>query len=560
MGVVDKIEGEKNIMCGFLTYFGSSLPNSAIAESADTIQYRGPDSSSYMFSDANISYVFHRLAIIGVSPSNNQPLVHPEDPAISMVCNGEIYNYKELISKFDLKPSTSSDCEVIILLYKKFGIADTIPLLDGVFAFTLFDDTKGVLYAARDPLGVRPMFIGTLNNEEYIFASEAKAIDNLANEINPFPPGMWWASDNSETFSRHYELPKKYDAAMSEDIALRDIRRSLVYAVEKRLMSEREVGCLLSGGLDSSLITALVAHMLKGYRLVDDEWQLFPDLASDTTLKTFCVGMVGSPDLAAAKKVANFISSDHNEVLLSESDFLDVIEDVIYRTESYDTTTIRASIGNYLVSKYIRENSGCKVIFNGDGSDEVTCGYVYNINAPTPDDLQAESVRLLEEIYMFDVLRSDRSISSNGLEARTPFLDKGFVDLYLSIPPEFKVFNDTDKVEKDLLRRAFESDNLLPDDILWRHKCAFSDGVSSPESSWHKTLQSHIDGIISDEDFEKRSADITHCKPLLKESLYYRDIFNSLFCNRESLTSHFWMPRWTNVIDPSARELSGYRE
>jgi asparagine synthase (glutamine-hydrolysing) len=245
---------------------------------------------------------------------------------------------------------------------------------------------------------------------------------------------------------------------------------------------------------------------------------------------------------------------------LSEQDFLDAIEDVIYRTESYDTTTIRASIGNYLVSKYIRKNSDCKVIFNGDGSDEVTCGYVYNINAPTPDDLHAESIRLLDEIHIFDVLRSDRSISSNGLEPRTPFLDKGFVDMYLSIPPAFKVFNKTDKVEKDLLRRAFEGDNLLPAEVLWRHKCAFSDGVSSPKSSWHKVLQAHIDNIISDDDFEERSAKIVHCKPLLKESLYYRDVFNALFEGRESLISHFWMPRWTDVIDPSARELAEYKE
>jgi asparagine synthase (glutamine-hydrolysing) len=233
---------------------------------------------------------------------------------------------------------------------------------------------------------------------------------------------------------------------------------------------------------------------------------------------------------------------------------------VIYRIESFDTTTVRASVGNYLVSKFVKDNTDCKVIFNGDGSDEVCCGYVYNINAPSLLSLQDESARLLNEIYLFDVLRSDRSISSNGLEARTPFLDKAFVDFYTAIPPKYKSFDKVNRIEKYLLRKAFEADNLLPPEVLWRHKCAFSDGVSSVKNSWHKAVKDFVDSIITDSEFTENSKDIRHCKPLLKESFYYRKVFDNLFPNHSNLIPHFWMPKWTDVIDPSARELGNYKE
>lgn len=233
---------------------------------------------------------------------------------------------------------------------------------------------------------------------------------------------------------------------------------------------------------------------------------------------------------------------------------------MIYNIESYDTTTVRASVGNYLVSKFISENSDCKVIFNGDGADEVCCGYVYLKNAPTPEALQKESEKLVEEIHYFDVLRSDRSISSNGLEARTPFLDIAFVKYCLSIPAELKTFDGVDRLEKYLLRKAFDGHGLLPDNVLWRRKCAFSDGVSSQKNSWHQIIKTFIDEKISDAEFNRESVAITHCKPMLKESYYYRKIFESHFEKNEKLIPHFWMPNWTTVIDPSARELQDYQE
>lgn len=309
------------------------------------------------------------------------------------------------------------------------------------------------------------------------------------------------------------------------------------------MMSDREIGSLLSGGLDSSLISSLVSKYNTGKRL-----------------KTFSIGMPGSVDLKYAREVASFIGSDHHQIEISESSFLQAIEKVIYNIESYDTTTVRASVGNYLVSKYIRENSNCKVVFNGDGSDEVCGGYLYMKNAPPPSAFQEECERLVKEIYRFDLLRSDRSISSNGLEARTPFLDKEFVSYYLSINPKEKTFNEKNRIEKHLLRIAFSKMDVLPESILWRRKCAFSDGVSSQQKSWHFVLKNYIDEKISDLEFKTEALKIDHCKPILKESYYYRKVFKSYFPNHEKLIPYYWMPKWVKTDDPSARELSEYIE
>ena len=308
-------------------------------------------------------------------------------------------------------------------------------------------------------------------------------------------------------------------------------------------MAERQIGCLLSGGLDSSLITSLVSHYNQ-----------------DNQLNTFSIGMPDSIDLKYAQTVANFLKTQHHQIEISEKEFLGAIETVIYNIESYDTTTVRASVGNYLISKYIRENTDCKVIFNGDGSDEVCCGYTYLKQAPSLKALQSESERLVKEIHYFDVLRSDRSISSNGLEARTPFLDKAFVKYYLSISAELKKFDGKKRLEKYLLRKAFDQKGFLPDEVLWRRKCAFSDGVSSQKRSWHKIIQNFVNQIISDEEFFQERKRLKHCMPQLKESYYYRKIFESFFGHHDKLVPHFWMPKWVDSIDPSARELEGYSE
>ncbi len=544
-------------MCGFVSYFGKNISNIDLKNNAEKISYRGPDSSSFVAFN-NAALAFHRLSIVDVSSKGDQPF---SANGAHLICNGEIYNHEKLKEEYEIKTESDSDCEVILHLYLKFGLEKTLNLLDGVYAFCIYDEAINTMFAARDPYGVRPAFFGTnKGGEDIFFSSEAKAISDLSDKVIQMPPGTWWYSDSPNVFTTHYKYEFTINENENEEYFLREIRRTLVQAVEKRLMSDREVGCLLSGGLDSSLIAALVCHMKKGYRLIDDEWVMVEALKDSAAVKTFSIGMDGSPDLEYAKKVAKHIDSDHNEVMLTKEEFLNSIEEVIYKIESYDTTTVRASVGNYLVSKYISLNSDCKVVFNGDGSDEVCCGYVYNINAPSDEELQAEAARLLKEIHMFDVLRSDRSISSNGLEPRTPFLDKAFVELYMSIPPAMKSFDKKNKIEKEMLRKAFEKDGLLPDDVLWRHKCAFSDGVSSIKDSWHTALKQHVESIITDDYFKERCEQIDHCKPLLKESLYYRDLFEEMYDNHTNIITHFWMPRWTNVIDPSARELDSYKE
>lgn len=527
-------------MCGIFAYRGTKLRWHELKTHADKIQHRGPDNSIVRRVSANTLLVFHRLAIMGINEAGNQPLFHPRDSNISIICNGEIYNYKALAKKHGFKLETGSDCEIILHLYKRYGIEKTVELLDGVFMFVLHDREKDDLFAARDPFGVRPGFIGRKGNETFL-ASEAKSLTDLCDQVEPFKPGHWW-QDRSDKFTRYYYHKPEDLSTISEDSLLEGIRSTLSQAVKKRMMAEREIGCLLSGGLDSSLITALVLQNYEG------------------KLKTFSIGMPGSIDLDYAQTVAHFLKTDHHKILISEQEFLSAINTVIYNIESYDTTTVRASVGNYLVSKYIRNNSDCKVIFNGDGCDEVSGGYTYMKLAPSESDFQAETERLVTEIHYFDVLRSDRSVSTNGLEARTPFLDKEFVRYYLSIPPAHKMFDGKLRMEKYLLRKAYDRSGLLPDSVLWRRKCAFSDGVSSRNNSWHRILQKFINQQITDTEFKTEAQQYTHCIPVLKESYYYRKIFESYFGKQDNLIPHLWMPKWVETNDPSAREINGYVE
>ena len=529
-------------MCGIFSYKGRTHAWSDLQDAVNLIGYRGPDNTHYNKIADDVLFAFHRLAIVGTTESGNQPMKHPLDDSLTLICNGEIYNYKDLAEMYGFSLTTGSDCEIILYMYRKFGIEKTVNALDGVFMFVLHDASSNQLFASRDPIGVRPGFMGRIEDEIFI-ASEAKPLIQFCDTILPFPPGTWWCSDMPEIFNRYFTYNSAVIKDKNEDTICDQIRILMIDAVKKRLMSEREIGCLLSGGLDSSLITSLVSRYNNGQRL-----------------NTFSIGMPGSVDLEYAQIVADFLGTKHHQITISEKDFLDAINTVIYNIESYDTTTVRASVGNYLVSKYISINTNCKVIFNGDGSDEVCCGYVYLKNAPSLEVLQSESERLVEELHYFDVLRSDRSISSNGLEARTPFLDKAFVKYYLSIPAEMKMFDGEQRLEKHLLRKAFDYQDLLPDEVLWRRKCAFSDGVSSQKKSWHKIIQTFVDQRISDDEFFRERRLFKHCTPQLKESYYYRKVFQEFFGDNGELIPHFWMPRWTNVVDPSARELADYKE
>ena len=402
-------------MCGIFALLNNidSYSSETVTNAFKTGSKRGPDKSTFTPSE-NIILGFHRLAINGLDAKSNQPFDMDD---IMLICNGEIYNYKELYKTFDITPTTNSDCEIIIHLYKKFGILETIQMLDGVFAFCLYDKINNTIVVARDPFGVRPLYKATNTvNDTIAFSSTLRSITDIEIDnwdISQFTPGTYevynFSHNNWEykSSSQYYNVNTNNSTDMiSLHQAIYMINVSLHQAVKKRVFTcDRDIACLLSGGLDSSLITSLVNKYYKE--------------KTGKTVKTFSIGMIGSEDLKYAKTVADFLDTDHTEICLTEQDFLGAIDNVIMNVETYDTTTVRASVGNYLVSKYISEHCDAKVIFNGDGSDEVTGGYLYFHCAPNHIEFDLECKRLLNNIHFFDVLRSDRTISSNGLEART---------------------------------------------------------------------------------------------------------------------------------------------
>jgi asparagine synthase (glutamine-hydrolysing) len=473
---------------------------------------RGPESSKYVTNYIKMSMGFHRLAINGLNDESNQPLVFND---IVLICNGEIYNHKKLYALMNIKPNTGSDCEVIIHLYLKYGIEQTLIMLDGVFAFVLFDnrinehDLNNKVYIARDPFGVRPLYmLKYLKNEYHTshpigFASELKCLSHIYIQLHGAPfylspesinyslthftPGTYSIFNlnnnvNSmwEPFKENikYIVPSfpKHDSCSFDYMAF--IYDNLENAVIKRCENtERHIACLLSGGLDSSLITSMVAKYCK------------------KKIDTYSIGLLGSTDLKYARIVANHLNTNHHEIIVTEEEMFLAIPEVIKAIESYDTTTVRASIGNYLLGKYIKTHSDNKVIFNGDGSDELFGGYLYMNKCPDSIEFDKETRRLLKDIYMFDVLRSDKCISSHGLEPRTPFLDITFVNNVLSIPVNIRNHNNLCLgYEKYLLRLSVEkyAPVLLPKEILWRKKEAFSDGVSGLEKSWYEIIQENI--------------------------------------------------------------------
>jgi asparagine synthase (glutamine-hydrolysing) len=465
-----------------------------------------------------------------------------------LICNGEIYNSADLHKKMGVRNGSGSDCEIIIHLYLKYGIEQTLRMLDGVYSFVLLDIDKEELFVARDLFGVRPLFCLYDTGYTLGFASEIKTLVGLKTttaEIRPFPPGTYrsyiWNNNSWEILCNRVfattavPLNKTIKTALD---AQQLIAETLIIAVKKRVYStERPIACLLSGGLDSSLVTAIVREFVP-----------------KNTLETYSIGLLGSEDLRYARKVANFLGTKHTEIICTEQEFLTAIPEVIEAIESYDTTTVRASVGNYLVSKYIKNHSQAKVIFNGDGADEVCGGYMYFHAAPDAIAFDQECRRLLKDIHMFDVLRSDRSISSNGLEPRTPFLDRHFVETYLSIPTHLRALGNG-KCEKYLLRHAFEDLNLLPHEVLFRTKEAFSDGVSNATKSWFEIIQEYVETLEFPVD-----ESLKHNKPQTKEQQYYRFIFENKYKDCGKVIDYFWMPKFVEATDSSARTLKIYKE
>lgn len=538
-------------MCGIwgLVTYGSQPANkAALYEYVKQLEPRGPEYTGiqeYRTGSTYITLGFTRLAINGLTHAGDQPM---SSGKVHWVCNGEIYNYKDLAQRHGIElHAGSSDCEVIGPLYERY--ADDLTALfrafDGVFAILIVDETRKRIVVGRDPYGVRPLFVGEDHNG-FIFSSEMKGIPSLATDglteiesVSAFPPGTYRIYNTASAYpvkptqTTYHSVPfLKVPMLKEERPATEAIRDALTAAVKKRMLTERPVAALLSGGIDSSLIAALVARELR--------W------AGAPPLKTFSIGFAGSEDLRYARMVASWIGSEHNEIVMTPDDFFAAIPEVIRSIESYDTTTVRASVGNWLVAREISRRCDAKVVFNGDGSDEVFGSYMYFYKAPSDEAFEAESGRLLEEIHMFDVLRSDRSISSHGLEPRTPFLDKQFVATARSVATALRRPGPT-QCEKWILRRAFADSGLLPNDVLWRKKEAFSDGVSGPEKLWYQHIQERVPefGGMSQAEAERA---------------YYFSLFQKSYAGREHVNvPHFWMPRWIEgATDPSARTLAIY--
>lgn len=509
------------------------------------LEHRGPEYTSVVNVTPNVTLGFTRLAINGLTPAGHQPFNY-EDACV--VCNGEIYNYKELAERWSMKLAEgTSDCAVIPQLAKHLTMTDLCRALDGVFAFILVK-SDGV-YVARDPYGVRPLYYGRDGGDgggTHYWSSELKGLPADCAHIEPFPPGTWrHYSHDGELLSecRYHTVPHVKMAALEDRVTARAaLRTSLLSAVQKRLLSDRPIGALLSGGVDSSLIAAIAARELAVH---------------GKKLHTFTIGMPGSTDMVYAQKVADLIGSEHHNVIVSAQDFLDAIPRVIHDIESYDITSVRASVGNWLIGKYIKEKTDIKVVFNGDGSDEIGGGYIYFYAAPSDEEFEAESERLLHEIHLFDVLRSDRSMAAHGLEARTPFLDKNVVATWRAIATRHRRPVRGGQMEKSILREAFEADNYLPSDVLWRKKEAFSDGVSAANDSWYIRAAENAKASGITLDFVQSVASAWHLPPRTEEAYVYRTMFEADYGARAALVfPHMWMPRWiAGATDPSARTL-----
>ena len=522
-------------MCSIMGYCGSGATFASFSEAFDKTVSRGPDDTK-IIDTGNGLLGFHRLAIMGLTPSGMQPF---ELSGSYVVCNGEIYGFekqREALKKKGYTFVSDSDCEILLPMYREYGTA-MFAMLDAEYALIIYDGDKGEYIAARDPIGIRPLYYGYDGEGVILFASEAKNLVGLTEKIMPFPPGHYYKDGR---FVCYTDIAK-VDKVCQDDLegVCHQIHDKLVAGVEKRLVADAKVGFLLSGGLDSSLVCAIAQKK------------------SDVPIKTFAIGMSEDAiDLKYAKQVADYIGSDHTEIYMTPDDVLSSLETVIAMLGTFDITTIRASMGMYLICKAIHEQTDIRVLLTGEISDELF-GYKYTDFAPSAAEFQKESEKRIRELHMYDVLRADRCISVNSLEARVPFGDLDFVKYVMSIDPELKL-NKYGK-GKYLLRHAFEDGDYLPDSILWREKAAFSDAVGHSMVDY---LKEYAESKYTDSEFEEGCKKYTHATPFTKESLLYREIFEKYYPEQSEMIVAFWMPNkaWKgcDVKDPSARVLSNY--
>ena len=521
-------------MCSIIGYIGKQYTAESVRPWFDRTVSRGPDMTRMLPLGENEGFLgFHRLSIMGLTEAGMQPFVRGDG---AVVCNGEIYGFRPIKEDLMAKGYTfrsDSDCEILLPLYEQKGV-EMFRELDAEFAMILYDGKE--LIAARDPIGIRPLYYGYDSDGAILFASEAKNLVGLCERILPFPPGHYYKGGRFVC----YRDPAAVQKVSSDDLetACGHIHDKLVAGIEKRLDADAPVGFLLSGGLDSSLVCAVAAR------------------CSKKPIKTFSIGMdVDAIDLKYAKQVADYIGAEHTEVIITKEDVLEALPQVVALLGTYDITTIRASIGMYLVCKYIHEHTDLRVILTGEISDELF-GYKYTGFAPSPEAFQQEAEKRIRELHMYDVLRADRCISVNSLEARVPFGDLDFVEYVMALDPARKV-NSYGK-GKYLLRHAFEGD-YLPRDILMREKAAFSDAVGH---SMVDDLKEYAESRYTDQQFETRRKLYPFATPFTKESLLYRELFERYYPGQAEMVADFWMPNkeWEgcNVNDPSARVLANY--
>ena len=547
-------------MCGIVCAFDLKQTSESlrpqILEMSKAIRHRGPDWSG-VFNNDNAIMAHERLAIVDPA-SGKQPLFSP-DKKLVLAANGEIYNHRELRQQFESNYDfqTQSDCEIILALYKEKGV-HFLDDLNGIFGFAIYDVEQDAYLIARDHMGIIPLYIGWDKNGTFYVASELKALESICSKIELFPPGHYLQSKDQKFVKWYNRDWIEYDAVKENTTSIKDIKEALEAAVHRQLMSDVPYGVLLSGGLDSSVTSAIAKkYAQKRVESGDTTEAWWPQLHS------FSVGLEGSPDLAAAQKVADHIGTVHHEIKFTIQEGLDAIKDVIYNLETYDTTTIRASTPMYLMARVIK-SMGIKMVLSGEGADELFGGYLYFHKAPNAKEFHQETVRKLEKLHMYDCLRANKSLAAWGIEGRVPFLDKEFMDVAMRINPQDKMING-ERMEKWVVRKAFE--DMLPESVAWRQKEQFSDGVGY---SWIDTLKELVEQEISDEQMQNAHFRFPVQTPLNKEEFYYRTIFESHFpseaaalcvpqepsvaCSTKIALE--WDEAFKNMNDPSGRAVA----
>lgn len=548
-------------MCGFVGIYGMTDQSvdwrTKALKMSSRIRHRGPDWSG-IFSDKRCILAHERLAIVDPL-SGGQPL-YSKDRTKVLAVNGEIYNHKAIRQQMEgeYEFQTGSDCEVILALYQKKGI-DFLEDLNGIYAFALYDATQDAFLVARDPIGVIPLYIGHDADGTIYVASELKALEGQCEEYEPFLPGHYWWSKDGKMKKWYKRDWFDFDAVKDNGASAEDVREALCEAVKRQLMSDVPYGVLLSGGLDSSIISAVAAKYAQN-RVEDDS----QSTAWWPRLHSFAVGLKGAPDLAKAKEMADFLGTVHHEVNYTVQEGLDAIRDVIYYIETYDVTTVRASTPMYLLARVIK-SMGIKMVLSGEGSDEIFGGYLYFHKAPSAKAFHEETVRKIGKLYQYDCLRANKSLAAWGVEGRVPFLDKEFLDVAMRLNPEAKMCPGQ-VIEKKILREAF-SDMLLPS-VAWRQKEQFSDGVGY---SWIDSLKAVAESSVTDEQMAHAAERFPINPPMNKEEYCYRSIFEEHFPSESaarsvpsvpsvacsSAVALEWDASFKNMNDPSGRAVSG---